>query len=63
MFGKNESKSPFIVHKTRTVSNPFASAHGSNNYVAPKKPVIKPVKISESKVYRPEVTSDGIEGD
>jgi len=62
MFGKIKSKSPFVVHRVQNAGNPFSISHGSINYSAPRKLVVKPVKISEPKVYRPEISSDEIGG-
>jgi len=59
---RSRFKSPFAVHSVKFSKNPFAIAHGSNEFHFSKKSVQKPIKISKPRLYKSEISSDEIGG-
>jgi len=59
---RSRFKSPFVVHRVKFNKNPFAIAHGSNEFHFPKSVPKKPIKISKPRLYKSEISSDEIGG-
>jgi len=59
---KSRFKKPFAVYSVKNTRNPFAMAHGSNEFHFPKPVPKKPIKISKPRLYKSEISSDEIGG-